>query len=139
MAGKNRFKQAAPTINFDDPAVLTSVPPVQVHEVEQPVFETPEVKEEKKPEVKAPVVEKRAEEPVKPVEVPAEDEEPAKAEKKTAKENLLAGEVEQKASAKSYALYLETDVVDALDKLAKQNKLSRSKALNALLRKVLMK
>ena len=36
-------------------------------------------------------------------------------------------------------IYLDTDVVDALDKLAKQNKLSRSKALNELLRGLLLK
>lgn len=139
MAGKNRFKQAAPTINFDDPAVLTSVPPIQPQEVEQPVVEAPVVVEEKKPEPMSPVAEKKPEAAEKTDEAPVVSEEPAKAEKKPAKENLLAGEVEQKATAKSYALYLETDVVDALDKLAKQNKLSRSKALNALLRKVLMK
>lgn len=80
MAGKNRFKQAAPSINFDDPAVLTSIPPVVVDE-KKDKKSVPEVEVEPVPAVEV--------EPVT-VETPAVDEKPKK-EKKPAKENLLAG------------------------------------------------
>ena len=108
MAKGNRFKSAAPTIDFDDPAVLT-VKPSEVVKKEEPVI------------------------PAAPI-----DEAPIAPEKKTV-ENLLAGKIAKKQAGKSYAIYLDTDVVDALDKLAKQNKLSRSKALNELLRGLLLK
>ena len=65
---KNRFKQAAPSINFDDPAVLTSIPPVVVEEKKDKKL-VPEIEVEP-----APVVE---EEPVT-VETPAVAEKPKK-------------------------------------------------------------
>ena len=52
--------------------------------------------------------------------------------------NLLAGKIKKKPESKTYSLYLDGDVVAALDELAKQNNLSRSNALNALLRDVLL-
>ena len=72
-----------------------------------------------------------------------EGEEPESVETKAvraiSKENPLAGKVEQKVKGKSYGFYLDDDVVLALEKLAKQNKISKSKALNMLLREILMK
>lgn len=58
---------------------------------------------------------------------------------KPEKENLLAGMLEQKPRGKSYGFYLDAEVVDALEKLAKQNKSSKSKVLNTLLRNLLLK
>lgn len=75
----------------------------------------PEVKEEKKaPEVKE-----------QPVVV-------------TPKENPLAGMLGDKQVGKGYSFYLEPDVAAALEKLAKQNKTSKSKVLNVLLRNYLL-
>lgn len=125
MASKNRFKTSGPTVNFNDPAVLTVVPADLQEELPVPVV-IPEKKAEPTPQ------------PEK-VEKPKE-EKPAEEKKDTAqKENILEGMVEPKSTGKTYALYLETDVVAALDKLAKQNKVSRSKALNTLLRNMLIK
>lgn len=59
--------------------------------------------------------------------------------KSSAKEELLAGIIEKKPTAKSYGFYLDDDVVTALEKLAKQNKTSKSKLLNTLLRNLLLK
>ena len=114
MAKGNRFKTAAPTIDFDDPSVLTA----------RPADVTPA----------APIVE----EEIIPA-APVVEEKPKAAAPKVEVENLLAGKIAKKQAGKSYAIYLDTDVVDALDKLAKQNKLSRSKALNELLRGLLLK
>lgn len=55
-------------------------------------------------------------------------------EKKPAKENPLEGMIEQKPEGKSYGFYLSVEAADKLEKLAKQNKCSKSKALDALLR-----
>lgn len=52
--------------------------------------------------------------------------------------NPLAGILDQKPTAKSYGYYLDDDVAKAIEKLAKQNKTSKSKALNALLKKILI-
>lgn len=60
-------------------------------------------------------------------------EQPAE-EKKTAKENPLEGMIEQKPEGKSYGFYLSVEAAEKLEKLAKQNKCSKSKALDALLR-----
>ena len=148
MAGKNRFKSTGPKIDFNDPSVLTVVPDhIEEKEVENtPVPEVKPVVAEAAPSVEVKVEPKKVEEkPVaktKPGEtsaVPVEElkpEQPAE-EPKPIKENLLAGIVEQKPAGKTYALYLDSDVVAALDKLAKQNKVSRSKALNSLLRNIL--
>lgn len=48
--------------------------------------------------------------------------------------NLLAGITDEKPKGKTYSVYLDDDVVEALDQVAKQNKSSRSKVLNVLLR-----
>ena len=50
------------------------------------------------------------------------------------KENPLEGMIEQKPEGKSYGFYLSAEAAEKLDKLAKQNKCSKSKALDALLR-----
>ena len=55
------------------------------------------------------------------------------------KEDILAGIRETKPKSKSYAFYLDEEVVDALDQLAKQNKSNKSKVLNTLLRNLLLK
>ena len=65
------------------------------------------------------------------VEEPTVIEEPV-VEKKT--ENPLEGMIEQKPEGKSYGFYLSTEAAEKLEKLAKQNKCSKSKALDALLR-----
>lgn len=54
--------------------------------------------------------------------------------KTTIVENPLAGMIEQKPEGKSYGFYLSTEAVANLERLAKQNKCSKSKALDALLR-----
>lgn len=48
--------------------------------------------------------------------------------------DLLAGITDEKPKGKTYSVYLDDDVVEALDRVAKQNKSSRSKVLNILLR-----
>ena len=54
------------------------------------------------------------------------------AEKK--EDNPLSGMIEQKPTGKAYGFYLSVEAADKLEKLAKQNKCSKSKALDALLR-----
>ena len=58
---------------------------------------------------------------------------------KPAQEDLLAELKEKKPKSGSYSLFLDDEVVDALDKLAKQNKSSRSKVANTLFRNLLLK
>lgn len=131
MATKNRFKSSAPTVDFNDPAILTAVPSA---------FQEPAAAQE---EVPVPAAAPEIKETVK--EVPAEKKtEPAKETKSksvkkesSGRENILAGKIEQKSDSKTYALYLDADVVAELDRLAKLNKVSRSKVLNTLLRDVL--
>lgn len=48
--------------------------------------------------------------------------------------NPLEGMIEQKPEGKSYGFYLSVEANANLEKLAKQNKCSKSKALDALLR-----
>lgn len=55
-------------------------------------------------------------------------------EKPIAKENPLEGIIEQKQTGKPCGFYLSVEAIEKLDKLAKQNKCSKSKALDALLR-----
>ncbi len=69
--------------------------------------------------------------PTPRVEEPTVIEEPV-VERKT--ENPLEGMIEQKPEGKSYGFYLSTEAAEKLEKLAKQNKCSKSKALDALLR-----
>ena len=49
-------------------------------------------------------------------------------------DNPLDGMIEQKPEGKSYGFYLSVEAHANLEKLAKQNKCSKSKALDALLR-----
>lgn len=49
-------------------------------------------------------------------------------------ENPLAGMIAPKQEGKAYSFYLSAEANDKLEKLAKQNKCSKSKALDALLR-----
>lgn len=58
---------------------------------------------------------------------------------KPAHEDLLAELKEKKPKSNSYSLFLDDEVVEALDKLAKQNKSSRSKVANTLFRNLLLK
>lgn len=74
-------------------------------------------------EPKTEVVEK--EEPIAPVE---EKEKPV---------NPLAGKIKKKEEGKSYGFYLSSEAIAKLEKLAKQNKCSKSKALDLLLRNIL--
>lgn len=53
-------------------------------------------------------------------------------EKKTI--NPLKGMIEPKPEGKSYGFYLSVEANENLERLAKQNKCSKSKALDALLR-----
>lgn len=64
-------------------------------------------------------------------------EEKVVAEKPPVQENLLAGMIEQKPEGKSYGFYLSIEAMEKLEKLAKQNKCSKSKALDTLLRSLL--
>lgn len=49
-------------------------------------------------------------------------------------ENPLEGKIEQKQTGKPCGFYLSVEAIEKLEKLAKQNKCSKSKALDALLR-----
>ena len=50
------------------------------------------------------------------------------------KDNPLEGMIEPKATGKPCGFYLSIEAIEKLEKLAKQNKCSKSKALDALLR-----
>lgn len=69
---------------------------------------------------------------VAPVEAPVVSEETA-----PVKLNPLDGLIEKKQEGKSYGFYLSDEAVSKLEKLAKQNKCSKSKALDTLLRSIL--
>lgn len=49
-------------------------------------------------------------------------------------DNPLEGKIEQKQNGKPCGFYLSVEAIDKLEKLAKQNRCSKSKALDALLR-----
>lgn len=73
----------------------------------------------------------------KPVPVEEVKPEPTAAPKKAKKKkSSFAGLVEPKSEAKSFALYLDIDLVEELDRIAKENKTNRSKIVNALLRQI---
>ena len=55
----------------------------------------------------------------------------------TVKQNPLDGLIETKQEGKSYGFYLSNEAISKLEKLAKQNKCSKSKALDTLLRSIL--
>ena len=107
------------------------------------VPETPVVEEP----VVAPVVETRVQ--VAPVvntpvattpvvETPKPKPAPKKEEPKDDIEDLFPDLVEEKPTGKPKTLYLDADVVDVLEKLAKKKKMSTSKVANALLRNALI-
>lgn len=48
--------------------------------------------------------------------------------------NPLEGKIEPKQNGKACGFYLSVEAIEKLEKLAKQNKCSKSKALDALLR-----
>ena len=52
------------------------------------------------------------------------------------KKNPVAGLITAKSEAKSFALYLDVDLVEELDRIAKENKTNRSKVVNVLLRQI---
>lgn len=56
---------------------------------------------------------------------------------KDKKVNPLDGLIENKPEGKSYGFYLSNEAVSKLEKLAKQNKCSKSKALDMLLKNIL--
>ena len=100
----NRFKGNKPTIDFDDPAVLTSVP-AEVEQEAEPVKENVGAQTVEVLDVK----------------------------------DILADAENTKPRGKTYSVYFEADVMAAIDKLAKQSKLPRSKVINKLLRNMLFK
>ncbi len=51
-----------------------------------------------------------------------------------ANDNPLEGMIEPKQTGKACGFYLSVEAIEKLEKLAKQNKCSKSKALDALLR-----
>lgn len=67
-----------------------------------------------------------------PTPAPAPPAQPAPA--ATEKSNPLAGMNLEKPTGKSYAVYLDVDLVEEIDRLAKVNKTNRSKIINILLR-----
>lgn len=69
------------------------------------------------------------------IEPQSEPEEPPVAPKM----DLMAGIVKKKPKAKAYTFYLDDEVVAALEKVAKQHKTNKSKALNTMLRNALLK
>lgn len=108
MSG-NRFQKNHPKIDPNDPAVLLTSG-IQVE---------PEQVSEKEEEKEVEVREKKS---VKGV----------------AKENPLAGLIDNKKPERKTASFLLTvEIIDKLEKVAKQNKCSRSQALEALLRSIL--
>lgn len=68
---------------------------------------------------------------------PVEKEE-AVVEKPESTTNLLAELKNKKPIGKSCNVYLDADVIEELDKLAKQTKTNRSKVMNTLLRNLLI-
>lgn len=111
---KNRFKTSGPTIDFNDPSVLTVIPSA--------VQEEP-VKEEVKEVKETPMVAEKKEAPVV-VEDPI---------------NNIVSKMQKKPEGKSCSLYLDVEVIAAIDKVAKQNKISKSTMVNMLLRDLLIK
>ena len=95
--------------------------------VEEPVTPVVETPVEEKPVVTTPVAK-----PAKP------KAEPKKEETTTDLDELFPDIVEEKPTGKPKTLYLDAEVVDVLEKLAKKKKMSTSKVANTLLRKALL-
>ncbi len=73
-----------------------------------------------------------------PIETTTGDAEPvAKTVPKKDDTNPLEGKIEKKSEGKSCGFYLSSEAIAKLDELAKVNKCSKSKALDALLRNLL--
>lgn len=120
--------KAAPGGQRPKAPAITPAPVVE-EPVVAPVFETPVVE--------APVVETPVE--VAPVVTPAIPKvEPKKEETKDTIEDLFPDIVIEKPIGKPKTLYLDAEVVDVLEKLAKKKKMSTSKVANALLRNALL-
>lgn len=66
---------------------------------------------------------------------PVVKEEPV-IEEKPVQENPFNIEIEKKPKGKAYSFYLDVEAQEKLEKFAKQNKCTKSKALNALLHKL---
>jgi len=104
-----------------------------------PYFGT-EVKPPIQPNRKSQTVEQKPAE--EPVQQPQPEPEKPKEEKPVAEKpekvtDLLSGIVQTKTKS-NVSFYLEDDIVVALDKLAKQNKTTRSILVNTLLRNLLL-
>ena len=54
--------------------------------------------------------------------------------KKKQRKSPVAGLIEEKTESKNYAVYLDVDLVEEIDRIAKEHKTSRSKIMNVLLR-----
>jgi hypothetical protein len=104
---------------------------------ETPVVEVPVAPVVETPVEVAPVEEKPVE--VAPVVTPAKPKPaPKKEEPKDDIEDLFPDLVEEKPTGKPKTLYLDAEVVDVLEKLAKKKKMSTSKVANAILRNALL-
>ena len=111
---QNRFKKSAPTVDFNDPAILTVIPDEVKEVVPEPKREEPvAVKEEKLVAVKEEKL------------VAVKEEKP------------LLEMLGKKAEGSNYTLYLDREVVWKIDEMAKASGNSRSKVANTLLRKML--
>lgn len=92
-------------------------------------------------EVRAPISPRHKETaPVAQPEPKSEEPKPEKpiADKPEPATDLLAELSNKKPTGKGYNVYLDADVIEKLDKLAKQAKTSRSKVINTLLRNILL-
>lgn len=147
----NRFEKNHPPVPFDPTDLLrsglfpsapaeaepvkeekeTKLPEVPV--VEETAPEAPEIEE---PEEVAPVVKKTA--PKTPAKPATPKPATKKEEPKDDIEDLFPDLVEEKPTGKPKTLYLDADVVDVLEKLAKKKKMSASKVANVLLRNALI-
>lgn len=74
---------------------------------------------------------------VAPVQAEVEPKIEEKPVEPVAKENPLAGMIETKKAGKTQAYYLSLESIDKIEKLAKINKCSASKALDMLIKNVL--
>lgn len=136
---RNRFMQETEDIDFDDPVVLTSIPPVKVNEVQPAVTVAEKHEKNNGEEQQNTAIDKKIEDVVKPAEGFHVTEEPVNENSIIDLSDPFAGLKEEKKRGKSYTFYLDDEVVAALEKLAKQKKINKSKALNTLMRNILLK
>ena len=109
-ARENKYKRNHPPVDPNDPRQLLQAGLGLTEDVEEEVIEEEVIEEEVLEEV-----------------------EPTK---RTTKKNLLAGRIKKKPKADTFSFHLDIDLVNQIDRLAKQNDISRSKALNLILRDV---